>query len=313
MDLRMKHRSHPIVMHIMPTERCNLKCEFCSVAHREALPDLPFDIAAEALLAMHDRGLKAVILSGGGDPTLYPQINDLLELIYDMGIEAGMITNGVALATKIRMDYINRLKWLRISANTLDYLEDIAVPDLASSNVTVGFSYIWNPKSDTRWPYVQRKITGFRKNIKIAYVRLLPDCNLPTHELESAHRFLRNLAEDLGAPYFHQYKNHKTPPECHLGRVHPVLYTDQMVYPCDSLVLNSPEDDKKFHRDYALCHVNDIATFYDRPIVGSLIDTQRLCPRCVFDRQNRLLMDIIHGADEPSNIHTNRFQHVNFI
>ena len=82
-DLRHHRRNHPVVLHIMPTERCNLRCAFCSVTHREAFPDLPFTDIEFAVESMRRRGLKAVILSGGGDPTLYPQINDLLDLIYE--------------------------------------------------------------------------------------------------------------------------------------------------------------------------------------------------------------------------------------
>jgi len=312
-DLRHRRKNHPIVMHIMPTERCNLRCVFCSVAHREACPDLPFSDIESAVESMRERGLKAVILSGGGDPTLYPPINDLLDLVYGMGLEAGMITNGVALVRNVRPDNITRLKWLRISANTLDYKVDFELPDLSGTDVTLGFSYIWNPGSEIGWPRVIKKIEAIGQKMPIAYVRLLPDCNLTGSDLEQTHQFLRDLAAQLGPPFFHQYKIHGTPPECHLGRVHPVLYTDRMVYPCDSLVLNSPPDDKRFHRDYALCHVHDIAKFYDTGITGSLVDTQRLCPHCVFESQNRLLMDILYANDEPQAVDARRFDHVNFI
>lgn len=312
-DLRRRRRNHPIVMHIMPTEQCNLRCVFCSVAHREACPDLPFEDIEFAVKSMHHRGLKAIILSGGGDPTLYPRIDDLLDLIYDMGLEAGMITNGVALTQKLQPGHIERLKWLRISANTLDYLDDFHLPDLSKTRVTLGFSYIWNPRSDIGWPRVKKKISEVGQTMPVAYVRLLPDCNLPSTQLERAHQSLKQLATELGAPYFHQYKIHGTPPECHLGRVHPVLYTDRMIYPCDSLVLNSPGDDKRFHQEYALCHVRDIEKFFDAEISGSLVDTRRLCPCCVFERQNRLLMNILYAENEPGVTDARNFEHVNFI
>lgn len=311
--LRYERRSFPIVLHIMPTERCNLKCVFCSVAHRDVRTDLPFSLIINVIEKMKERGLKALIISGGGDPTLYPRINELLCFAYEQGLEVGMITNGLSLNEKVDLDLISRLTWLRISLNTLDYKMDFDMADLSKSKVAVGFSYVWNERSSSHWTRVYKKVEEIQRAVPVAYVRLLPDCNLQGEKLENEHRFLHKMAYELGPPYFHQYKTHKTPEECHLGRIHPVLYTDQMIYPCDSLVLNSPKTNKKFHREYALCHAEDVGEFFDRSIEGSLIETKRLCPCCVFYRQNRLLMEILYGEHVPEPLEKGQFQHVNFV
>lgn len=311
--LRHDKKPYPVVLHIMPTEKCNLKCTFCSVANRKALPDLPFDLIKSVIDESTERGLKAVILSGGGDPTLYPDINKLLTYLYDQDLQVGMITNGLQLSEKINNDLLSKLTWMRISLNTLDYVRDFQMPDFTDSSCTVGFSYIWNPLSKERFEIVKEKVERIGKQQSIAYIRLLPDCNLREEELENGHAFLNNLTRRLGPPYFHQYKTHKTPKECHLGRVHPVLYTDQMIYPCDSLVLNSPEDNKKFHEEYAICHASDISSFLKETFSSSILDTGRLCPYCVFYKQNKKLIEIIYGEKEPQSINPNLFEHVNFL
>lgn len=312
-SLRHRQLSYPLVLHVMPTERCNLKCIFCSVAHRDEKNELPFSLIVRVIKGMKSRGLKAVILSGGGDPTLYPSINELLGFAYDLGLEVGMITNGISLDEKIESDLILKLTWLRISLNTLDYIEDLEMPDLSKGKVTLGFSYIWNEKSNSCWNRVRKKVEELQRTIPVAYVRLLPDCNLRGKDLEKDHLFLRKMAKELGSPFFHQYKIHKTPEECHLGRIHPVLYVDRMIYPCDSLVLNSPLANRKFHHEYAMCHADDIEEFFDRPINGSLVDTQKLCPGCVFYRQNKLLADILYGDAPLEPLDSRQFQHVNFV
>jgi MoaA/NifB/PqqE/SkfB family radical SAM enzyme len=313
-DLRSR-RNHPIVLHIMPTEVCNLRCVFCSVAQRGEDGRLHKDLSLEQVShvtgVLVPMGLKAVILSGGGEPTIYPRINALLEQVFDAGLQVGIITNGIALGVKIRPDLLNRLTWVRVSINTLDYLPDIAIPPLAGG-VTLGFSYIVNSRTTQEvLERIREKVEVVGRRTPVAYVRLLPDCNLETAALEAAHQSLRRLTEELGPPFFHQYKIHERPPECHLGRVHPVLYTDGFIYPCDSLVLNSPSDDKKFHRDFALCRWNEVEAFYRRPVAGSLVDTRK-CPHCVFARQNRLLREILYGA-EPVMALEGDIQHVNFI
>lgn len=313
-DLRWK-KNHPIVLHIMPTEICNLRCVFCSVAQRgengKLFPNLTLDQIKYVISKLKPLGLKAVILSGGGEPSVYPNINELMRFLHDSGLDIGMISNGIALGDRILPENLNLLSWLRISINALDYVNDIKVPKL-NQQTTFGFSYIWNPLTTEG---VLQKIKDKIKEIsffnKVEYVRLLPDCNLSTETLEEAHKKLREVAKRMGPPFFHQYKTHEMPSECHLGRVHPVLYTDGYIYPCDSLVLNSPIDNKKFHKEYALCSWNKVEDFFNKNICGSLIDTKK-CPRCVFARQNKLLMKIINTNDTLPNPPED-LKHINFI
>jgi len=247
-----------------------------------------------------EKSLKAVVLSGGGETVLYPQINELIEYLRIRNIEVGLVTNGIFLKEKVSKKNLNRLSWVRVSINSLDTLDNIELPEFGEGT-TFGMSYIWNPLSEKRFETVKKYI----KEMKPEYVRLLPDCNLSDADLEEAHKKLRKLAEELGKPYFHQYKVHRQPKECHLGRIHPVLYTDGMIYPCDSLVLNSPKDNKKFNQDYALCKWDEIRTFMKGTIEGSLINTKN-CHNCVFSRQNKILTEIINGEREA-------IKHLNFL
>lgn len=313
-SLRSK-RNHPIVLHIMPTERCNLNCVFCSVAQRgesdHLFPDLTLKQIKSVVSALRPLGLKAVILSGGGEPCLYEFINELLVYLKSENLEIGIITNGVVLGTRITDTNLKFLSWIRISANAFDYVDDISIPKI-KCNTTLGFSYIWNPLSSEKIiKKIIRKIHEQSQSNPISYVRMLPDCNLATSDLEKAHKYLRKMTMELGPPFFHQYKIHQTPNQCHLGRVHPVLYTDGYIYPCDSLVLNSPADNKKFHRDFALCRWDEIREFFLTEINGSLVNTNK-CPNCVFCRQNELLMKIINSSEELP-VPTDNLQHVNFI
>ena len=313
-DLR-NMKNHPIVLHIMPTEVCNLKCIFCSVAQRGEDGKLFRDLSLEQIKTVVGKlklmGLRAVILSGGGEPTLYKYINQLLEYLKSQDLEIGLITNGIALEKNIKTNSIKLLSWIRISANSFDYVDDIKIPKLNSKTV-LGFSYIWNPlTSEKTIGKIKDKIKEQSSSNPVTYVRLLPDCNLETFQLEQAHKQLREITKELGDPFFHQYKTHKIPKECHLGRVHPVFYTDGYIYPCDSLVLNSPVENKKFHHDFALCRWDKIEEFFLRKINGSLVDTRK-CHHCVFVRQNELLMTIIKTKNKlPAAL--NNLKHINFI
>ncbi len=60
----------PITTHLMPTDICQHTCAFCSVATREGNVLTMSEMKAylEQLVPL---GLKAVIISGGGNPLLY--------------------------------------------------------------------------------------------------------------------------------------------------------------------------------------------------------------------------------------------------
>lgn len=299
----------------MPTERCNLKCVFCSVAQRGNEGKLFADLTIEQIKFVVEKlipmGLKAVILSGGGEPTLYKHINELISYLHSAGLEIGMITNGILLSKNVSPENLMLFSWVRISANSFDYVDDIKIP-LLDRNTVLGFSYIWNPlTSDKVLSIIKAKIKEQQSSTPVTYVRMLPDCNIETGKLERMHKKLRTMTKKLGEPFFHQYKTHKAPAECHLGRVHPVLYTDGNIYPCDSLVLNSPTDDKKFHAQFALCHWDEVEKFYLQEIKESLIDT-RQCPHCVFCRQNELLTSIIHNK-MIITCPTGDLRHINFV
>jgi len=95
-------RGRPIVTHLMPTDLCQHTCAFCSVQTRDG-NTLPMKDMLVYLDTLMRYGLKAVIISGGGNPILYKcpvshaNFNDLVGCIADRGLEIGLITNGMPL------------------------------------------------------------------------------------------------------------------------------------------------------------------------------------------------------------------------
>ena len=105
-------------------------------------------------------GLKAVILSGGGNPILYKcketgkDFNDVVEHIHSLGLEIGLITNGVKLKhypcgrkswATVRPETLDRCAWIRISMSGLDHHErEVYVPDVDTAKTALGFSYVYH-------------------------------------------------------------------------------------------------------------------------------------------------------------------------
>lgn len=147
----------PIVTHIMPTDVCNFRCSFCSVQYREgdALTMPKIEDYLDQLCAL---GLKAVIISGGGNPILYKcpetkaNFNDLIESIHARGLEIGCISNGMKLKEypdgrkswmTVSPETLDKLTWLRISLSGWDHPEkECYTPDIDPTKTTLGGSYV---------------------------------------------------------------------------------------------------------------------------------------------------------------------------
>ena len=151
-------KGQPIVTHIMLTDVCNHKCAFCSVQKR-AGDSLQFLVVQAYLGILYQYGLKAVILSGGGNPILYKckhsgaDFNDVVDFCHKLGLEIGLITNGMTLKEydkagrrtwkTVKTSTLDKLTWIRISMSGLDHEEnEVYVPDIDSSKTTLGFSYV---------------------------------------------------------------------------------------------------------------------------------------------------------------------------
>lgn len=301
-------KATPIVLHIMPTSICNLKCEFCSIKDRNVCESLNLDTEIIPLVKeLKKRGLKAVIISGGGEPLLYKQFENLIEFLYNSNLEIGLITNGTLLS-KYDNKLFEKMTWIRISINSLEYGGVVNIPNL--QNPILGFSYIVTEKTTNK---MLNKIQNLAIENNIEYVRLLPDCAQSQDKILEGHKKVKKIVKKLGSPFFHQYKIPTCPESCFLGYFHPVLYCDGNIYPCDSLVLND-HDNQQFKDSFMICSAKDIGTFYDNLADKSLVDTKNKCPNCVFESQNNLLRDIknkiikITGTEKLNDL-----KHVNFI
>lgn len=153
----------PIVTHVLPNSNCNAKCAFCSVGERPT-ETMPFAHLTEYLDQLELLGLKAVIISGGGNPILYrdkvtgQDFNNLVDNIHRRGLQIGLITNGMPLSDypqevggprkswrAVRPETLDKLTWCRISMAGLDANhkeQEVFVPDFDYSKTSLGFSWI---------------------------------------------------------------------------------------------------------------------------------------------------------------------------
>jgi MoaA/NifB/PqqE/SkfB family radical SAM enzyme len=83
--------------YIQVTRLCNQKCRFCSNPEREAT--LTLDEAGALIDDFVGRGYDGVILTGG-EPTMHPDLGEIIGRARARGIHARVITNGQKLADR---------------------------------------------------------------------------------------------------------------------------------------------------------------------------------------------------------------------
>lgn len=330
----------PITTHLMPTDICQHTCAFCSVATREGNV-LTMSDMKEYLEQLVPLGLKSVIISGGGNPLLYkcPEtkvgISELIIYVKSLGLEIGMITNGMPLKIddkgrsvwrNLTGEAMDMLTWVRISMSGLDHKEkEVYVPNIGN-NTTLGFSYVYHdiyhepldpnhgkvstlediisPIDKIKIEYGEDRLTWLTERLKSyvdiynpTYLRLLPNC-LEVSRIAGRCDELQKVADIINPDVaFVQYKPPAAPSMCLLGYSHPVLNSDNWVYACDSCVLNAKAD-HKFANPWRICHGSEVGKLYENP-VKSLVDCKRLCPGCVFTKTNNLLENIYNGMETP--------------
>src|SRR5216684_4041716 len=86
---------HPLLVHIIPTRRCNLSCTYCNEYDDFSKP-VPTETIISRINRLADLGTVIVTLSGG-EPMLHPDLDDIIRAMRRRGLIAGMITNGYLL------------------------------------------------------------------------------------------------------------------------------------------------------------------------------------------------------------------------
>lgn len=132
--LRERRHQNPTVVHFMPALACNQRCSFCSYGHRvpedgadqlgwknmELMSDefLPLDAMRRLVDDWDDMGVKAIELTGGGEPLIWPHVDEFFMESEGGPWDMAMVTNGTAL-TEARADLFaaTRWKWARVSVD----------------------------------------------------------------------------------------------------------------------------------------------------------------------------------------------------
>ena len=154
-----------ISTHISPEGACNLKCPYCSVSKRIKSNRIKMDVIKKYVCDLKERGLKAVILTGGGEPTLYPYFNELVRWLKKESLSVALITNGTNI-NSVSADVWKLFSWVRVSLNFVDdYKEKIMFPEIDG---ILGASMVYTGQTLQQL----KELSGFVPKDKVKYIRV---------------------------------------------------------------------------------------------------------------------------------------------
>ena len=350
---------------------CSSRCQFCSTINRNKKDSISLDEAKEFVKKLYfDQAqynelyfskyndeyknihgssirLKGLILSGGGQPNLWPYFTEFVNWVSELDIDLGLITNGFP--KNIDDEIYKKFKWIRLSITPEDAspfypnqkfnLQRIPT-NILGSDVTFGLSYVYGPWTNNEF---LNRLKDTAKNWNVNYVRLLTDCNLGRSEQLKSHNNLSEKLQSLGLikkdgenkeKFFHQLKFHGTKDEADVlwdeGKCFLQTYNvfwdttghetnkKSYCYPCDSVTVlqednTQNEAERKFNPTKWGTVTNDEVERLYSEEWKKFFDTRENCSACLFMKNNKRVKELKDLSYNGKSIKLdNNMEHINF-
>lgn len=290
-----KNVSSPVMVHVAPTNVCNLHCEYCCYGERPVKGSLSPEQVKSALKQFKDVGVKGLEWTGGGDPTMYPHLNECTAYAKELGYDIGLITNA------LNFRYFNRfgdLQWMRTSFHAVNEDKDLtpSIEQAKKSNPQLDISgvYIWTRNSEDKIGEVARLADKFK-----IPTRVTPDLTLGNYSIDEMMSYVGSHVKKTGSEFLFlsdfNVKTERKHDHCYMHMVKPFVFTDGNVYVCPSAAL-SPENKLNVNERFKVCSIDQIAETYSKPMGMRNHD----CNFCKYSIQNELVDDIVKPVKHSS-------------
>ena len=111
----------PTAIEIHPTAVCNHRCIHCSYKERnENRLSLSSELMNDLTDSIIKMGIRGVYFSGGGEPTLYPNLSYYIEKLHAQGVVCSIITNAACFAEVGLIPIADQLNYIAVSVPAVD-------------------------------------------------------------------------------------------------------------------------------------------------------------------------------------------------
>jgi organic radical activating enzyme len=277
----------PIHAQIIPTNRCNLNCGFCSCKNRDKGMEIEPNRLMLALYRLRDLGCKSVTITGGGEPLLYHALPEIVKTCRELDIETGLVTNGVALE-HCQLSILQGLRWCRISCSDEadrrgQFGAGISRVDPGTVDWSLSYVVSANPNLDRIADYID-----FANGHNMTHIRIVTDlldtAGAPSMENLKAAIRARGV-DDSRVIYQGRKAYHHGCSDCRIALLKPVIGPDGLLYPCCGVQYARESMDLDLPDDMIFGSVEEIMEMWvgQQPFDGSR------CVRCYYGAYNDCL------------------------
>lgn len=155
----------PINVEVSVSGVCNADCPWCFYRNKQDNTLIDRDVLINFLYEAKEKAVEAITWTGGGEPTLHPDFPDFVEILYEIGISQGLITNGL----NNKIEYNPKLfQWIRVSkTNRAWNIENLSALRASCKTIGLCINYIGNAEEVEE----ALKIAG---ELNIDYVQVRP-------------------------------------------------------------------------------------------------------------------------------------------
>jgi MoaA/NifB/PqqE/SkfB family radical SAM enzyme len=112
---RCRYNRKPITADIFLTNFCNLDCGYCR--YKKTNDYMDFELFKSVVERLREMGVLGIVLTGGGEPLINPDIGRILQWLDINGVPYGINTNGVVVPEKL-IGY--HCRWVKFGVDHVD-------------------------------------------------------------------------------------------------------------------------------------------------------------------------------------------------
>ena len=277
----------PIHVQLIPTNKCNLNCSFCSCRKRNKNEELTLGQVETLCQRLERLGCKAATVTGGGEPLMHKDIQLLLDSLYNHKIKIGLVTNGLLLH-RLKEDDFNKITWCRISCADERKFKSDVIEDAVKigKDVDWAFSYVVgkNFNADNLNKYID-----FANNHNFTHVRVVSDL-LDLQNVNSMDEIKSKvIVDDSRVIYQGRKEFDPGQRDCRISLLKPVIGADGFVYPCCGVQYAHQSEDLDNPESMRMGRMEDIEEIYKKQKFFNGLQ----CYRCYYKNYNDILGQMV--------------------
>jgi MoaA/NifB/PqqE/SkfB family radical SAM enzyme len=280
----------PIHIQLVPTNRCNGTCPWCSCSEVDRSLELSMGEIRELIEFFAARGTRAVTITGGGEPTLHPNFLEIIAEFKKYGISIGLVSNGIKWGKSEKIEgaefLSGTLEWLRVS--TMDTTINGAQPDWLDNiarQLRTHFGVSFTCGEGVNVELATRIAGVVQRHSNATHIRFVQDILNPN---DDRLREIEAATKTLTSKGIYQYRSEFTrgAEECHIALLKPMINADGHIYPCCGVQYANDELGLR-----TMPKAYDMGSWRDYDTLSAFNGS--VCKKCYYEQYNTTLAGLL--------------------